>query len=140
MLKKIAGVFQGISPDITPAQVKGLLLVIIPAGSKYLAGLGVYHISAAGQAQLTKALTGTTALAIIVIIADAIIRTGRNVANPGMLKAGISSTLDKVGPEFAHEAESLLPVLVTDAEEFASPPPIPVPDPAPPAPAPPVTS
>lgn len=129
-MKSIIRAFEGDRPDITPAQVPGLIAAI----AVVLNVFGVYHLND----QQTAALIGLVVVVVGLFGADAKIRGDRNkadgtIVSAGILKNGTSSAAPTfttpLSPISAVAGQTLPPIggledeLPDDAVEFASPPP-----------------
>ena len=96
------GIFRGPRPDITPAQIIGG----IPVVAEGLHTFGIYTLSAAQQASLTKAV----AYGLALVVGDAAVRIGRNVKDGRVEAAALSA------PVAPHDAVTP-PAPVDDLDE-----------------------
>jgi hypothetical protein len=68
-------------PSITPAQIVAVLIAGVPAIANLLAAFSVYTLNVAQQSALTEALTWAGAVAAVLIVSDAGLRSARNAAD-----------------------------------------------------------
>jgi hypothetical protein len=122
-VQAVLDIFRGKRPDITPAQI----VAGIPVIGELLHSFGVYTLSAAQQASLSKAVTWGLAL----VGGDAVLRAARAHSDAKVNAAALSSGAQPPqvpaaagdggsgagDTEVGDVAEDELP---TDAEEFAA--------------------
>jgi hypothetical protein len=105
--------FTGIRPDLTVAQVIGLLAGGIPVVAKLLYVFGVYELSDEQQSALTELVNWAVILAGALFVSDAGLRAARNAGEAKIQAAAVSQPQVAGGPG----------ELVSDEEEFANQPP-----------------
>lgn len=96
----LRGILSGNRPDITPAQIAGL----VPVTADLLHAFGVYTMTEAQRTSLTRAVIVGGAL----IIGDAIVRVGRNVKDGAVEAAALQS--EQVPPGAPTEPGGVVPV------------------------------
>lgn len=74
------GIFKGTKPDITPAQVIGLLIAGVPVAAKLGAAFAIFTLTAVQQAALNEALQWAAVVAGALFLSDAGLRAARNGA------------------------------------------------------------
>ena len=73
-------VFRGLRPDITPAQIAGVLMAGVPVVSNLFHAFGVFTVTPQEQAALNDAVTWGSVSSGVLIGSDAALRIGRNHA------------------------------------------------------------
>jgi hypothetical protein len=131
-------IFQGLRPDVTPAQLVALFVGGVPVIATLLHVFGVYDLSEEQQDALTKAIQWGGLVAIALFGADAGLRAARGHAAAKVDSAAISvkseppvgptapaptatpapTTVPAAGAMPASGAEPEEPSLPTDEEEF----------------------
>lgn len=84
-------IFRGQRPDLTPAQVVGLLVAGIPVIANLLRAFGVYDVSAEQERALTDTLMWAGVLAGLLFASDAGVRAARNAADAKREAAALSA-------------------------------------------------
>jgi hypothetical protein len=74
-------ILQGRRPDVTAAQIAGVLVAGVPSFATLLTAFGLGDLSAAQQDALSGALTWSAILAGVLIGGDATLRAARNLAD-----------------------------------------------------------
>jgi hypothetical protein len=77
----MSSILRGNRPDLTPAQVVGVLAAGIPILANLLHAFGVYDVSPEQQQALQDAVTWGGVLAGVLFAADAGLRASRNAAD-----------------------------------------------------------
>jgi hypothetical protein len=67
-------------PNITPAQIVGLLIAGLPVLANLLRAFGVYDLTNEQEAALTDTLQWASVVAGALFVSDAALRVGRNLA------------------------------------------------------------
>jgi hypothetical protein len=83
-------IFGGVRPDVTPAQLAGVLLAGLPVAANLLRGLGVYDASKDQQQALRDAGRWGAVSAIGLFLADAGIRSARSNADAQVQVASLT--------------------------------------------------
>jgi hypothetical protein len=84
-------IFRGQRPDITPAQLAGLLVAGVPVLASLLRAFGVYELAAGQEEALRNAMTWACAFAGLLLASDAGLRAARNAADSRREAAALSS-------------------------------------------------
>jgi hypothetical protein len=87
----MTSVFTGQRPDLTPAQVVGVLVAGVPVIATLLHAFGVYDVSPEQQQALGEALTWGGVLAGLLFASDAGVRAARNAADARRGAAALGS-------------------------------------------------
>jgi hypothetical protein len=90
----MASIFSGTRPDLTPAQVVGLLVAGVPILANILRAFGVYEVSHEQQQALQDTLTWGGVMAGALFAADAGVRAARNAADAKRDAAALSTPPD----------------------------------------------
>ncbi len=77
----MTALFKGLRPDITPAQLVGLLVAGVPIVANLLRAFGLYDLTAEQQQALQDTLTWGAVLAGALFVSDAGLRSARNIAS-----------------------------------------------------------
>jgi hypothetical protein len=77
----MTSILRGPRPDLTPAQVVGVLLAAIPVIANLLRAFGLYDVSAEQQQALQEAMTWGGVVAGLLFASDAGVRAARNAAD-----------------------------------------------------------
>src|SRR5687767_13893159 len=80
----------GVRPDVTPAQLAGVLLAGLPVAANLLRGLGVYDVSKDQQQALRDAERWAAVSAIGLFLADAAVRSARSHADAQVQVASLT--------------------------------------------------
>src|SRR4051812_3980528 len=87
----ITSIFGGKRPDITPAQIAGLLVAGVPAIATLLRVFGVYDLSPDQQKALEDMLTWGGVIAGVLFASDAGLRAARNHADARTAQAAAAT-------------------------------------------------
>lgn len=87
----MTSIFRGPRPDLTPAQVVGVLVAGIPVIATLLRSFGVYDVSPEQQEALEKAVIWAGVVAGLLFASDAGVRAARNAADAKREAAALSS-------------------------------------------------
>lgn len=128
------GIFKGLRPDITPAQVIGLAIPGIPVAAKFLEAFGVVTFSVAEQDALKQALEFGSIVAAGLFVGDAHIRNGRSQAAAVRDAAALQAQPAPAPPSVEHVTSAIRQMVATgeltvggDQPAPAAPAPSPVP-------------
>lgn len=91
---------KGTRPDLTPAQIIGLLIAAVPALASLLRAFGVFDLTAVQTAALTEALQWAAVAASTLFVADAGLRAARNAAEAKTI-AAVATSSDPQGTALA---------------------------------------
>jgi hypothetical protein len=112
--------FKTLRPDITPAQVVGLVVVGIPAVATLLRVFGVYDLTDEQIGSLNDLLQWAGIVAAGLFVSDAGLRSARNVSQAKVDAAAVTAPVEDGDFPLTGIDDEDLP---DDEEEFASPPP-----------------
>ena len=93
----MTSIFRGQRPDLTPAQVVGLLVAGIPIIANLLRAFGVFDATPDQEQALTDTMTWAGIFAGLLFASDAGVRAARNAADSRRDAAALSS------PAMPHE-------------------------------------
>lgn len=115
MLSKVLG---GLRPDVTPAQVVAVLIAGIPILANLLRAFGVFDMGEEQQKALADAVQWGGIAAIGLFLADAGVRSARNVKDGKVQAAAlVAGATPPVGPPAGSE-----PAAPEDAPVYEDPP------------------
>jgi hypothetical protein len=83
--------FTGQRPDVTPAQLIGLIVAGVPVLATLLRAFGVYDLSKEQEDALTSAVGWACAFGAVLLASDAGLRAARNAADAKRGAAALSS-------------------------------------------------
>ena len=103
----MTNVLRGKQPDITPAQLVGVIVAGVPVVATLLRAFGVYDVTADQQQALQETVTWGGVLGGVLFASDAGLRAARNHADARRHAAALSApTGPHVLPEVDEEDES----------------------------------
>ena len=104
----MTSVFRGQRPDITPAQVVGVLVAGVPVVANLLRAFGVYDAGPEQQQALQDAMTWGSVVAGLLFASDAGVRAARNAADAKREAAALSSPMNPHGSIVEPEIDPVL--------------------------------
>jgi hypothetical protein len=113
--------FRGIRPDLTVAQLIGLLAGGLPVFANVLRAFGVFDLSSEQEAALNDAMQWGVIIAGALFVSDAGLRSARNAAEAKIQAA--AAVADAQASARQLPGDRLPDELVSDEEEFANQPP-----------------
>jgi len=114
----MTAIVRGHRPDLTPAQVIGVIVGGIPVIASLLRAFGVYDAGPEQEQALQNAVTWGVAAAGLLFASDAGLRAARNVADARRDAAALSAPgAPRVAAEGAEEAEPAAPEELDETPE-----------------------
>jgi hypothetical protein len=89
----MTSIFRGQRPDLTPAQVVGVLVAGVPVVATLLRSFGVYDVGPEQQQALQETMTWGSIAAGLLFASDAGVRAARNAADAKRESAALSSPM-----------------------------------------------
>ena len=104
---EMTNVFSGQRPDITPAQVVGVIIGGVPVAAALLRAFGVYDASPDQEKALMDAVPWAAAIAGLLFASDAGVRAARNAADAKREAAALSSPVQPHAHEPGYDEDDL---------------------------------